>query len=591
MAAWRPLLAAAAAAGAVTQAEDAHCHWRSYAARYDDVRAAFGDDEHALRQHYYSYGKSEGRACHVDQMEPFDFVQEHWVEIEAPRNGDVFEPGSLIETTARVHQSTVPAYGNATHVSLSILVANIERTFFLKRGAALSGVDAFCGDYPPLEAPNCAKLKNTLASLVEQLLSPEMTPVLCFVVSDGTNSTERCDANPQFSFSVLKPGRYTIAVRAQGARGSAARGPRGARSVVSVNVGCPGPTITKPRHGAIVSSTMEVELDEEACVSINEVERCGTSVTFADLPSGRVAIQASTGECLTTISVDVKSPRDYERPLLITAASERYVKRRMLDNLIGSLHFWEPSSTIVVYDLGFTPESRSKVLRWRDVELRDLAPAVKRVLNETPPHTLEPSSYAFKALVIQDALLTARSVLWIDANCELRRPLDEVFYQLYNTGHFLVEHPYRFPTVQFHHPDAVSQLGCVAEDFSRQHCATTFVGVRRGSWFATEVLPRLVACMRDPTCVNPVGSSRENHRQEQTALNSILCALEAPADGICLSSKSFRMTTDFENDLDAMQPTRDETDFNEMSLYTRRDHAIKPYLRFLRTTAPVKLEL
>ena len=42
------LLAAAAAA------EDAHCHWRSYAARYDDVRAAFGHDERALREHYYS---------------------------------------------------------------------------------------------------------------------------------------------------------------------------------------------------------------------------------------------------------------------------------------------------------------------------------------------------------------------------------------------------------------------------------------------------------------------------------------------------------------------------------------------------------
>ena len=91
--------------------------------------------------------------------------------------------------------------------------------------------------------------------------------------------------------------------------------------------------------------------------------------------------------------------------------------------------------------------------------------------------------------------------------------------------------------------------------------------------------------------MNPVGSSRENHRQEQTALNSILCALEAPSDGICLSSKNFRMTTDFENDLDAMQPTRDETDFNEMYLYTRRDHAIKPYLRFLRAAPPVRLEL
>ena len=47
----------------------------------------------------------------------------------------------------------------------------------------------------------------------------------------------------------------------------------------------------------------------------------------------------------------------------------------------------------------------------------------------------------------------------------------------------------------------------------------------------------------------------------------------------------------FENDLDEVQPARDETAWNEMSLYTRRDHAIKPYLRFLRTTAPVALEL
>ena len=88
-------------------------------------------------------------------------------------------------------------------------------------------------------------------------------------------------------------------------------------------------------------------------------------------------IRASTGECLTTISVDVHSTkREYERPLLITAASERYVQRRMLANLVGSLHFWEPNTSIVVYDLGLSPASRFKVMRWRDVELRDLAPAV-----------------------------------------------------------------------------------------------------------------------------------------------------------------------------------------------------------------------
>ena len=75
MAAWRPLLAAAAVALKAVRAEDAHCHWRSYAARYDDVRAAFGHDEDALREHYVTYGRKEGRACHSDMMEPFDFVQ------------------------------------------------------------------------------------------------------------------------------------------------------------------------------------------------------------------------------------------------------------------------------------------------------------------------------------------------------------------------------------------------------------------------------------------------------------------------------------------------------------------------------------
>ena len=45
------------------------------------------------------------------------------------------------------------------------------------------------------------------------------------------------------------------------------------------------------------------------------------------------------------------------------------------------------------------------------------------------------------------------------------------------------------------------------------------------------------------------------------------------------------MTSDFENDDDPVQPTADETDWNDMALYTRRNHPIKPYLRFLRKRA------
>ena len=104
--------------------------------------------------------------------------------------------------------------------------------------------------------------------------------------------------------------------------------------------------------------------------------------------------------------------------------------------------------------------------------------------------------------------------------------------------------------------------------------------------------------MRDATCVNPIGSSRDNHRQEQTALNAILCALDlvSPIGGggggggarnashayyACTSAKAFRMTSDFESDGDAAQPSADETDWNGVHLYTRRGHPVKPYVRFL----------
>ena len=101
----------------------------------------------------------------------------------------------------------------------------MERTFFLRRARPYPAYDAFCGEDPPLETQNCAKLKNTLESLVAQLQN-EPKPVLCFVVSDEPTSTA-CDANPHASFYVSKPGRYHLC-DSKGCLGSAARGPRSA---------------------------------------------------------------------------------------------------------------------------------------------------------------------------------------------------------------------------------------------------------------------------------------------------------------------------------------------------------------------------
>ena len=193
-------------------------------------------------------------------------------------------------------------------------------------------------------------------------------------------------------------------------------------------------------------------------------------------------------------------------------------------------------------------------------------------------------------------------------------------------GAFFVQHPFLFPTAQFHHPAAVRGLGCHAPDGSLPHCATTFMGFTLNSAVGREavqeVLKPLVSCGLDEACVFPEGSSRQNHRQEQTALNAVLCAhgerqqtawklvngMAVPvADGsdgsddsdtstagaatpafdltgraMCSNDLRYRLTSDFENVDAALRPTVDPTDFNEMAFYTRRRHPTKPYAPFLQ---------
>jgi hypothetical protein len=62
-------------------------------------------------------------------------------------------------------------------------------------------------------------------------------------------------------------------------------------------------------------------------------------------------------------------------------------------------------------------------------------------------------------------------------------------------------------------------------------------------------------------------------------VNAVMCRLGV---SVCHPEKRWRMTSDFENDGDALQPTDDEGDWNEMVFYTRRNHPIKSYVRHVR---------
>jgi hypothetical protein len=103
--------------------------------------------------------------------------------------------------------------------------------------------------------------------------------------------------------------------------------------------------------------------------------------------------------------------------VVVTAASSEYFERAR--NLVGSLHVWQPGTSILLYDLGLDVEQAAAATTWRNVELRRLG-------GEGLPHYVswtgwETSTYAFKPLVVAESLQFHACVLWLDSGIELRQ--------------------------------------------------------------------------------------------------------------------------------------------------------------------------
>lgn len=535
-----------------------------------------------------------------------EIVTQWWLEILEPSNGARVLPGA--EVRFRVGERSTPVRVEEMRARFEVVIDSTTRELSVELdGDVALEVEQFSREVGLSDA-NGLVLATTANAVVRQARGASYARRVCFELRASLSrlvgrwcASESDWASQPLSLPLEEGESYELLCSGADFPGSRAVGPYTARErvrFVASSIACKPPVVRRPRSGSVVDAMVahiDVISDGTPCVRVdNGQTTCARGRrlkhTFGPLVPGRHRLKV--WDNCSSVSIDFEARVGWNErvalaraipPLqLVTAVSQRYVDQRILHNLVGSLHYWEPTATLVVYDLGLSEPARALLSTWRRVSLELVADAANRILGHVPPHVLDSASYAFKAIVIADALRNAGSILWLDANAEVRRPLDDVALLVAETGHFLVEHPYRFPTAQFHHPNAVAYHGCSASDFSRAHCATTFVGATARGFFANKVLPRLVNCSVEPGCINPPGSSRANNRQEQTALNAILCRFGTPPDGFCSNELRFRLTSDFENDNTPSQPTTDETDWNYQVLYTRRNHPIKPYLRFVQ---------
>mmetsp|Transcript_5302 Transcript_5302/g.18806 ORF Transcript_5302/g.18806 Transcript_5302/m.18806 type:complete len:540 (+) Transcript_5302:108-1727(+) len=420
------------------------------------------------------------------------FVTHHWVEVLEPRNGARVQGVLVVKASVRRGSLGVLDDGFVTH--LPFIVDSSQKWFDVPANESVYVTEArlrnFC-DELGLGGDNCEHALASVQQLTEQRAlwanGLSRNESACVVVTErargeiavctelyrkcGIELYRKCgisEAALRAGVSLQTKGwtgTYDVSVEPRGFAGTQAprNSPQAAASSVSVDVvasdcGVGDVRIVEPRKGALTPPTFvaRAEGPAAACFVLDggnaRCEMClgatgapgrrNCEVSYDGVGPGRhrLAVFEAGGRCEARVDFEV-GPASWAartalaaaigRPALITAASERYVTQRILENLVGSLHHWEPHRPLDVYDVGLSEAAVNLVSTWRNVNVLSVQSALDNVLSRTAveaaKHVLNSSTYAFKALVILDALRRhGTAVLWLDANAELRRPLARI---------------------------------------------------------------------------------------------------------------------------------------------------------------------
>ncbi|GLI70775.1 hypothetical protein VaNZ11_015809 [Volvox africanus] len=212
--------------------------------------------------------------------------------------------------------------------------------------------------------------------------------------------------------------------------------------------------------------------------------------------------------------VDPAGPFDVSNLTIVSGCTMSFMDR--LENMVGSLQYWEPHTPIVLYDLGFTSEQLAQIRCWRGVQV------VRFPYEDYPPHVREISNYAFKPLVFDLAVKRYPVMLWLDCGLEVRAPLDPMRAVLARDGHVSAQQSGAPVNYLYTEMYSVPFFKLSEQEYDRiknlPFCAGGLQGFVRGAASERLILGPAVACAMEINCTSPPGHSRSNHFYDQTSL-------------------------------------------------------------------------
>ena len=215
-----------------------------------------------------------------------------------------------------------------------------------------------------------------------------------------------------------------------------------------------------------------------------------------------------------------------ERDLVIAMGAD-WSHATPLLNLLFSLDRYEPATRVIVYDLGLASVTR-------DILRRQRRTVVPFRYHDYPPHIrLETiRNCAWKPALVRDAMQReGLPLLYLDAGNLVHAPLVKIRRELATTGFYSPVSPH--DVKKWTHPGTLAAMQVEPEllDLRNRNGAVIGFGagdVARGlleAWYEAAIRPEIIV---------PPGSSRENHRFDQSVL-TILAARASRRHGLTLA--------------------------------------------------------
>lgn len=213
-----------------------------------------------------------------------------------------------------------------------------------------------------------------------------------------------------------------------------------------------------------------------------------------------------------------------QKPLkIVTAADHSHGKS--LYQFLKSVKEVEPDTPVTVYDLGLSREQREAIKSDFEYEIRTFE------YSKYPPFfdvANNAGEYAWKAPIIREAAEGFDGILcWMDAGNVIKKPLERLRKFTQRHGYFS---PGSLGKVKdWTHPGMLSFFRLPTDwKKDRKNLSGACVAFDTEHKLGWELLNQWAAFSHVRECIAPVGSSRENHRQDQALLTVLANRLTKP---------------------------------------------------------------